>query len=219
MENNFGIRAHDECAAEYDEQIRKYKAFANDAVFGLSFEYVNPHESLLDIGIGTGLGSLPFAKAGLEVFGIDGSAEMLKICRSKDFAKDLKLFDLQNMPLPYSNDFFDHAISCGVFHFLGDLGPILKEVSRIIKPGGIFAFTILAQASFTKGKRTNINQKGYSEMSRDGSTCFMHSCTYIEKLLQNCSFDKLKEFKFLVWSGREDIDDLFYAYVARKPSI
>ena len=35
-------------------------------------------DRLLDIGIGTGLGSLPFAKTGLEIFGIDGSGEMLK---------------------------------------------------------------------------------------------------------------------------------------------
>jgi predicted TPR repeat methyltransferase len=63
----------------------------------------NPQDRLLDIGIGTGLGSMPFAKTGLEIFGIDGSVEMLKICKSKEFATDLKQFNLQNTPRPFGN--------------------------------------------------------------------------------------------------------------------
>ena len=185
----------------------------------MSFEYVNPHDRLLDVGIGTGLSSLPFAKAGLEVFGIDGSIEMLNICKSKDIAKDPKHFNLQNTPLPYSDGFFEHVISCGVFHFFGDLALLFKEVSRIIKPGGIFAFTIKAQAPKKEEKVAGRNREDYSEMSSEGVTVFMHSNRYIEELLQGYGFDKLKELKFLVWSGQEDSDDLFYAYVAQRSGI
>lgn len=220
MKKNDIICGHDECAAEYDQQVREYKCFAHEALFGLNFEYVKPHERLLDIGIGTGLGSLPFARAGLEVFGIDGSIEMLKICKSKGFAKDLKQFDLRNTPLPYSDGFFDHVISCGVFHFFGNLESMFKEVSRIIKPGRIFAFTVLAQTPEKEEKAVSHNPRGYSEIQSDwGVTVFMHSNRYIERLLQGCGFDKLKEFKFLVWSGQEDIDDLYYAYVAQRTVI
>ncbi|MCK4736719.1 MAG: class I SAM-dependent methyltransferase [Methanophagales archaeon] len=220
MKKNDIICGHDECAAEYDQQVREYKCFAHEALFGLNFEYVKPHERLLDIGIGTGLGSLPFARAGLEVFGIDGSIEMLKICKSKGFAKDLKQFDLRNTPLPYSDGFFDHVISCGVFHFFGNLESMFKEVSRIIKPGRIFAFTVLAQTPEKEEKAVSHNPQGYSEIQSDwGVTVFMHSNRYIERLLQGCGFDKLKEFKFLVWSGQEDIDDLYYAYVAQRTVI
>lgn len=59
----------------------------------------------------------------------------------------LKCFDLRHSPLPYSDHSFDHVISCGVFHFFGELAVIAKEISRIIKPGGIFAFTIAAQTA------------------------------------------------------------------------
>ncbi|MCP4022107.1 MAG: class I SAM-dependent methyltransferase [Desulfobacteraceae bacterium] len=94
-------------------------------------DYVSSHDFLLDVGIATGLGSHLFTKADLDVFGIDGSIEMLNICKSKNIAKKLKHFDLQTSPLPYSNLFFNHVISCGVYHFFNDLDSILKEISRL----------------------------------------------------------------------------------------
>jgi predicted TPR repeat methyltransferase len=217
MEKNDGIRAHDEHASEYDREAHETGWFGPEVLFGLSFEYVSPHERLLDIGIGTGLGSMSFARAGLEVFGIDGSAEMLEICRSKDFAQDLIEFDLRGMPLPYSDGSFDHAICCGVFHLIGDLEPIFKEVFRIIKPGGIFAFNILVE---TPGKEDGVvshSSQGYSEIRSDwGVPVFMHSDGYIEKLLQDSGFLGLKEFKFLVRGLHEGTDDLACAYVTRR---
>jgi len=186
-------------------------------LFGLSFEYVSPHDCLLDLGIGTGLCSIPFVKAGLDVFGIDGSVEMLKICKLKSFTKDLKQFDLRNTPLPYSDGFFNHVISCGIFQFFGNLEPMVKEISRVIKPGGIFAFTILAQNPEIEKNVVSHNPLGYSEIQSDWDVMvFMHSNRYIEKLLQGCGFEKLKELKFLVWSGHEGIDDLCCAYVAQS---
>lgn len=217
MNKSDSITVHDEQAAEYDHQVREYRWFGPEIVFGMCFEYVNPEDRLLDIGIGTGLGTLPFAKTGLEIFGIDGSIEMLKICNSKEFATDLKQFNLQNTPLPYSDNFFDHVISCGVFHFFGDLEPLFKEVSRIIKPGGIFGFTVFAQTAEKTEKTGSQNPEGYSQIQSNWDTLmFMHSDSYIEKLLQGCSFEMLKCLKFLVLSGQEDIEDLCYAYVAQN---
>jgi len=188
-------------------------------LFGLCFEYVNSPDRLLDIGIGTGLASVPFAKAGLEIFGIDGSIEMLNVCKAKNIAKNLKQFDLRNTPLPYSDRFFDHVISCGVFHFFGDLEPIIKEVSRIIKPKGIFAFTIEALAP---GKEEGVgghSREGYEErQSVEGVTVFMHGNGYIEGLLQGHGFDKLKEVKFLVRSAPESDNDILYEACAAQRS-
>ena len=217
MKKSNSIHVHNEQADQYDQQVREYKWFGPEVLFGLTFEYVSPHDRLLDLGIGTGLGSLPFAKVGLKVSGIDGSMEMLKICKSKDFTKDLKQFDIRNTPLPYSNGFFNHVISCGLFQFFGDLEPMVKEISRIIKPGGIFAFTILAQIPEIEKKGVSYNLPEYSEKQSDwDAMLFMHSNRYIEKLLQSCGFDILKELKFLVWTGYEGIDDLCYAYVTQS---
>ncbi len=186
------ISVHDREAAQYDRQIREYNSYGHDALFGMSFEYVNPRDRILDIGIGTGLSASPFAKMGLEVYGCDGSTEMLKICESKAFAKELHIFDLKNIPLPYSHSFFDHVICCGVLHFFDDLETILKEVLRIIKPGGVFAFTVAAQTSGEEAA-TNENLQDYIEMPTPwGVPIFKHSSGYINSLLQANSLDILK---------------------------
>ena len=208
------VRIHDEQAAEYDQQAREYRWFGHEILFGMSLEYVNPHERLLDIGIGTGLSSQLFARMGIEIFGIDGSVEMLNICKSKGFVKELKLFDLQDRPLPYSIGFFDHVISCGVLHFFGDLEPIFAEVSRVMKPGGIFAFTSLLQIA---GKSEEV--EGYLESSafEAGTTVFLHGSGYITELLQNRGFDEMKRLRFLASSEIGDHDDLLCeAYVTRR---
>ena len=68
---------HDDFAADYDQQVRAYGWWGHEALFGLCFEHVRAGERLLDVGIGTGLASAPFARAGVRVFGFDASPEML----------------------------------------------------------------------------------------------------------------------------------------------
>ncbi|MFP4036440.1 MAG: class I SAM-dependent DNA methyltransferase [Desulfobacteraceae bacterium] len=214
------ISAHDQEAAQYDQQVREYNSYGHDALFGMSFEYVNPRDCLLDIGIGTGLASQSFAKVGLEVYGCDGSTEMLKVCESKAFAKELKVFDLQSIPLPYSDGFFNHVICCGVLHFFDDLKTIFEEVLRIIKPGGIFAFTVAAQTS-DEEVATDDNLHGYLETPTPwGVSIFKHSGGYVNYLLKANGFDILKTQKLLIRGGPEEGSDdmLFRAYVARKKS-
>lgn len=217
MENNDRIRVHGEHDSEYDREASETEWFGLEVIFGICFEYVRPHERLLDIGIGTGIASLPFARAGLEVSGIDGSAEMLEMCRSKEFAQDLREFDLRSMPLPYSDSSFDHVICCGVFYLIGGPEPIFKEVFRVIKPGGIFVFNILSETRDLEEGFVSHHPPGYSEIRSDwGVPIFKHSNGYIEKLLQDSGFIGLKELNFMVCGLHEGTDDLACAYVTRR---
>jgi predicted TPR repeat methyltransferase len=216
MEEMDSIKAHDEEASQYDQQVRDYQCYIHDVLFGMAYEYVTPHETLLDIGIGTGLASWPFAKVGLNIFGLDGSIEMLKMCESKAFVKELKRFDLRTAPLPYSDHTFNHVICCGVFHFLDELGPIVKETSRVIKPEGIFAFTIAGQTP-EEIKASGNDSRSYLEKPTPwGVSIYAHSDGCIDKLLQDHSFKMLKVQKILMWSGDEDFGDLLFKVIVAR---
>jgi len=217
MKDRSIIRAHDDEAARYDQQVREYEYHVHDVLFGMSFEYIKAGDRLLDIGIGTGLASLPFARAGLEIYGFDASTEMLKMCESKSFAKELKIFDLRDTPFPYSDGCFDHVISSGVFHFFGELSAIVKDVSRVMKPGGVFAFTVAAESS-GEDETTSEDSRGYSKIPTSwGSDIFAHRDAYITRILQDGGFDKVKMQKVLIRGGDKDCEDLlFKVYVARR---
>ncbi len=212
------IKAHNEEACEYDQQVRDYRSHAHDVMFGMVFEYVQSRETLLDIGIGTGLASWPFAKTGLRVFGLDGSVEMLKVCESKAFVEELKQFDLRTVPLPYPDHSFDHAICCGVFHFFGELVPIVSEVSRVMKTGGIFAFTIAGQTPEEEEAARDDSRSYLMRPTAWDVSIYAHSDGYIEEVLKGHGFETLKAQKILMWSGKEDLDDLLFKVVVARNS-
>lgn len=206
--NNDFIASHDEFAEGYDSQVKEYNSYGHEALFGMCYEYITPGETLLDLGIGTGLGSVPFARAGLEVTGVDGSAGMLKQCEKKGFARELRQYDIRKVPLPFSKDAFSNIISCGVLHFFDDLRPLIGDACRILKPNGIFAFTI---ASFS-------GKNDYIEVPTAwGIPIFKHSDNYINNIAESMGLTIQKQQKVLVDSGDKDSDDiLFKIIVAQK---
>jgi ubiquinone/menaquinone biosynthesis C-methylase UbiE len=211
------IKSHDEFAKTYDSQVKQYHSYGSEVLFGLCYEYVKPGDHLLDLGIGTGLSSIHFAKVGLFITGLDGSAEMLKECRKKAFAKELKQYNIQDLPLPYSDNAFSHVICCGVFHFFSDLMPIMKEAYRVLNVGGIFGFTI---ASLTKNEAELYPDKipDFIEVQTTwGIPISKHSNKYIEEIARSLGMTTEKEQKILSDSGDENSPDiLFKAIVMQK---
>lgn len=63
--------------AAYEDEAEACGWFGPEVAFGMAYKYVQPGQSILDIGIGTGLGSVLFRKAGLKVYGMDISPKML----------------------------------------------------------------------------------------------------------------------------------------------
>ena len=208
------IHIHDAGADQYDRQVEAYESYAHDLLFGMSYEFVRPGQRIVDLGIGTGLSSQPFARAGLEVYGADGSAEMLRVCRAKGFARELRRLDLGASPWPYADRFFAHAVSCGVLHFFGDLAPVLREVSRILDQGGVFAFTVAVPPRAGDGRGEAVT--GFVGLDTPwGVRTFAHADGYVRGLLGGQGLRVLKRQRFLVRGAAEsEPDGVFAAYVA-----
>lgn len=91
---------------------------------------------ILDAGCGSG----PLAKAlrerGATVTGFDSSEAMIGLARKRlGVGAELLVADL-GQPLPFDEDSFDDVVASLVFHYLEDwVGP-LREIRRILRPGG-----------------------------------------------------------------------------------
>jgi ubiquinone/menaquinone biosynthesis C-methylase UbiE len=96
---------------------------------------------IIDVGCGTGLVGLQLNKLGYKNFdGVDISKEMIDIAIDRGYGS-LLLGNL-NETLPVESNKYEAALCVGVFTH-GHVGPNrLKELARIVKPGGVICFTV-----------------------------------------------------------------------------
>jgi SAM-dependent methyltransferase len=101
------------------------------------------NRSILDLGCGTGLLSADLAAHGHDVVGVDPSAQMLQVARSRTdltnitwHCGDARQLDLGRL--------FDRVIASGhvfqVFLEASDQAAFLKTAKRHLKPGGLLIF-------------------------------------------------------------------------------
>jgi SAM-dependent methyltransferase len=138
-----------------------------------------PCGKLLDIGCGTGLVSLPFFKGGWKIFGVDGATEMLKVFIQKGFAEFCQQVDVEKGALPFPDNFFDMAISNGVFCHLSNLNKVIGETGRVLKKGGIFCFTV-----------ENINHTNPFVIIRSRMNIYRHDLETMQRVLGEAGFDQ-----------------------------
>lgn len=209
-----------QAALGYDEQARQTHWLGPEVVFGLAYEFVRPAESLLDVGIGSGLSSILFHRAGLRIFGLDGSSDILEVCASKNFTEELRLHDLRKLPLPYADRSFHHVVSVAVLNSFGDLARLFREFARIMKDDGILAFTVEDQEP-GQADRYAINRVDVSEAPRAGEAVLLyrHSQACIGDLLAQNGFALLRSLQFAAFEYPAEKRNVFFrAYVARKTS-
>jgi len=94
---------------------------------------------VLDVGCGTGIYTIPFAKkTNAVVFGLDSSKEMIKKAKMKEDSQrvEWQIGDAEN--LPFDNASFDCAIMTLVIHQIVNKKEAIDEIYRVLKKNGIF---------------------------------------------------------------------------------
>ena len=220
MEPKTAIEHYNTFAQEYDTLSKKHEWYSPEVLFGLMFEYLKDGEKLLDIGIGTGQSAIPFHSVGLKIFGLDGSEEMLKKCRKKRIADDLKLIDLKTIPpLPYKDKEFKYIISNGVLYFFENLEPFFTEAKRLSESNGIFAFTIENLKRGYSKKYVNKDNDLISKriIEKAGVEVFRHSDKYVGNLIKKYKFEVLKKLEYFAYNSPTENKDIYFkVYILKK---
>jgi SAM-dependent methyltransferase len=109
----------------------------------LTQRYVRERDArLLDAGCGTG-GTLEQLKGLGDLHGCDYSPVALAFCRTRGFER-LASGDLA--ALPYADDSFRAIVSCDVLEHLPDDHAGLREMVRVLQPGGHLVVTVPAHS-------------------------------------------------------------------------
>jgi len=94
---------------------------------------------VLELGVGTGL-ALPHYRPGVEVTGIDASAEMLEKARTRvaelglGHVRDLLEMDARKLAFPAAS--FDHVAAMHIMSVVPEPDRVMAEICRVLRPGG-----------------------------------------------------------------------------------
>lgn len=98
-------------------------------------------KSLLDVACGDGIDMIYYQSLGAEVSGIDASAELIEIAKTKLPGVDLKVGVFEQ--LPFEDNSFDVVVSKYAIQTSAELKQPLQELTRVTKPGGLIVYLTL----------------------------------------------------------------------------
>jgi len=130
--------------SRYDKGIRILTLGRLDKAYGRLISRVKEGHKILDIGCGTGTLTLRAARKGAKVKGIDVNPQMLEIAqkraRRENLVQNMKLCEMSVAELENEkSESYDVVMSGLCFSELteNELIYTLKEVKRILRPGGL----------------------------------------------------------------------------------
>ena len=94
---------------------------------------------LLEIGCGMGTDLLQFARGGARCVGVDLTPRSVEITRHRFalYDADGAFMIADGEQLPFASDSFDVVYSNGVLHHTPDTAGAIREVHRVLRPGGV----------------------------------------------------------------------------------
>jgi SAM-dependent methyltransferase len=149
-------------------------------------------QPLLDLGCGDGLfAKILFADKAVEIIGCDVSSKCVAKASLYDIYKSVTIADARH--LPYNDESFNTVISNCVLEHIPEDEKVLREVSRVLKKGGRFIFTVPSE-NFVKNLKTQ-NEKYVKSFNKRLEHFHYRSPQEWAGLLRQCGLT-LEEFRY-----------------------
>jgi ubiquinone/menaquinone biosynthesis C-methylase UbiE len=135
---------------------------------------------VLEIGCGLGTDGAQFAEAGADYTGVDLTDAAVELARKRfelfDLPGKFESADAEN--LPFADESFDLVYSHGVLHHTPETAKAIKEVYRVLRPGGRAVVMLYHRDSYNY--RININvlrRAGARLLKSDKGISLVHKIT------------------------------------------
>ena len=187
----------------YWDKVANLKQFNHQINWEIIEKYIHPESKILDFGCGYGRICHQLKQRGyLDVKGVDSSKRMIR--RGKQTHAGLNLKWVNEFPLPFKRNSFDAVFLFAVLTCMPlsqDQGKLMRELERILKPGGALYLSDLLINQDTR------NQKRYREFMLkydsygifelpEGGVFRHHADSYLKAMLNQ--FD-------IVWEKSYDV--------------
>lgn len=123
---------------------------------------IKSNSTILDAGYGQGRNLEFFVRQNADIFGIDHNPDSLQIVRNQiatwnaDYPPS-RMITGRVEEMPYADDEFDFVFSIAVLHFAKShqhFWDMIKEMLRVLKPGGYLMFRMTSWHTFTLQDKT-----------------------------------------------------------------
>lgn len=160
----------DELARRKDSFFKRKEAFAalghdGGQAAALVLDGAGPLEGpVLDLGSGMGVMARALAHLSLAVESVDVSAEDQEVAASLTEGTGLesrvRFTAADGAALPFSDGAFASAVSFNVLHHLADGASVLREVVRVVRPGGVLVLADFSREGFDFAARVLADEGG-----------------------------------------------------------
>lgn len=170
--------------------------FLDDRTAALEeFTHCTLGDRLLDVGCGSGVHMIRFLDRCAHVAGVDYSEAMIALARDtlKDVAPDkweLHCADAASLPFPDSS--FDIVIAMGLLDYVPSATDVLREFSRVLKPGGQAIFTIPKSPSIFSLLRSRLGNFVKRHLFSLPPVGNVQTRTSLQALVENAGFQVLE---------------------------
>jgi SAM-dependent methyltransferase len=103
---------------------------------------------VLDVGCGQGIDLVLYARAGARVTGIDLTPRHVELARAHTAGLGVTVVEGDAESLPFADASFDRVSSNGVLHHTPDIAAALREIRRVLRPGGEACIVVYNRNSF-----------------------------------------------------------------------
>ena len=159
-------------AVEYYDRTRALPAEAQAAVTALLVEELAGSAPVLELGVGTGRMALPLVPYGVELIGVDLSEPMLRrLVENAGGTAPFPLVRGDGLALPFRDHSVAAAFLCHVLHLIPRWGEAVRELVRVIRPGGLLLIDMGGAATpIGRAVGTEFNRRAGIEKSWRGAT-------------------------------------------------
>jgi SAM-dependent methyltransferase len=170
----------------WNEHLARYRFAAR---------YARGAKRVLDAGCGSGYGSAALGAHAQQVVGIDFAREAVEYARTTYALPNLHFVQASGAALPFPDRTFDFAASFEVIEHLPDWKDFLRELRRVVAPGGRLLISTPNEDYYAESRREtgpnpyHVHEFKYEEFAAELRELFPSVTLFLQNHVQGVGFE------------------------------
>ena len=191
--------------AHFWTRTAQYKGLGHDRFLATSAVLDGPvplEGPALDLGTGMGLMARELAGRGLDVITVDVDAEGQQLAAAltedPDLAGRITFTRADGAALPFPDGYFGCAVTMDALHHFSDGAPILRELLRVVRPGGLVVLAEFDAEGFALVARVHESEGGIhpeGPVTMDWARGFLGALGAAEEAARETSLHRVAVFR------------------------